>query len=221
MRRILLLVACAILGEGRGLTRRAVIGASALFGMPQRSRGMVLDMSGLDGHIFYADSVTTESAVRLQTTLLRQMHVAQHVADAHGCSPLPIHLHIQSPGGSVAPALFLYDLIHNSSVPVHTHVEGLCASAATLLAVAGQHRTITPHSCMLLHQPSITLYDAYKYTDLRDQATNMQTVTQSILQVYADRTTLSEGDITEIVLQESLLDAQTCLKYGLVDEIVI
>jgi ATP-dependent protease ClpP protease subunit len=215
-----IVVACATLVGGRALTRRTVIGGCALLGHARRASGLTLDMSDLDSHIFYADSVTTPTAVTLQTSLIRRMQLAQQAADAYGSRPLPIHLHIQSPGGSVPPALLLYDIIVNSSVPVHTHVEGLCASAATLVAVAGQHRTITRNSYMLLHQPSITLHDAYKYTELRDQARNMQSIVHSILQVYAERTTLSNDKLTELLLQDSLLDAQTCLTYGLVDEIV-
>ena len=63
----------------------------------------------------------------------------------------------------------MYDLIKRIKSPVHTHVEGLAASAATLLSIAGDHRTMTKNSMMLIHQPSLTIQSQLKFEDTRDQ----------------------------------------------------
>ena len=63
----------------------------------------------------------------------------------------PIHLHIQSGGGDLLPALYVYDFIQGMDAPVVTHVDGFCASAATLIAMGGTRRLITPHSSFLVH----------------------------------------------------------------------
>lgn len=176
---------------------------------------------------FVAD-VTRESCLELQTAV--EERVAQRTAimrhleqamDVDVLPPLPIHLHVSSNGGSLLSALHLYDVLRD--VPnLHTHVEGMVASAATLFTVVGSHRTMTRHSMMLVHQPSTHLDDrgSWKYTDLRDEHINLQKCTQALLHVYNETTTMDYSDLAALIQNEQMLTATECLEYGFIDEIV-
>ena len=132
---------------------------------------------------------------------------------------LPIHLHVASNGGSLPSALYMYDVL--KEVPVlHTHVEGLVASAATLFTVCGQHRTMTRHSTMLVHQPSAYITGNVKFSELRDEYVNMQRYTKVLLDIYNETTTMSYSDFSSLIQNERYLSAEECLEFGFVDEIL-
>ena len=88
--------------------------------------------------------------------------------------PLPAHINlfISSYGGALHAGLGMIDTIRNFPVPIHTHVEGAAASAATLMSVAGAHRTCTTNSLMLVHQFSSGAWG--KYEKLKDDIKNWE-----------------------------------------------
>ena len=149
--------------------------------------------------------------VRERTTLLAQLG-AENVAVP------PIHLHVTSRGGSLIAGLQAYDYL--STVDgLHTHVDGIVASAATLLTVAGDRRYMTRHSMLLVHQPSLYLEDDMKATDLRDQTINMQKLVSNLLDIYNATTQLDIDSLTQMIQNEQILTSQEALQYGFVDEI--
>ena len=134
--------------------------------------------------------------------------------------PFPIHLHIQSGGGSLFPTLYLIDLIKNSHVvPIYTFVDGFAASAATLLSVVGNKRFMTKNSLMLIHQLSSGT-DAGKYSEIKDQVQNMDSLMEIIVNTYKENTLLKDNELIELLQKDIWLNATECLQYGLIDEII-
>ena len=64
----------------------------------------------------------------------------------------PLELLVNSEGGEVFSAFGIVDRIKSNTVPIHTYVEGIAASAATLISVVGHKRFIRKNSFMLIHQ---------------------------------------------------------------------
>jgi ATP-dependent protease ClpP protease subunit len=134
--------------------------------------------------------------------------------------PFPIHLHIQSGGGSLFPTLYLIDLIKKSKiVPIYTYVDGFAASAATLLSVVGNKRFMTKNSLMLIHQLSSGT-DAGKYSEIKDQVQNMDSLMEIIVNTYKENTLLKDNELLELLQKDIWLNATQCLQYGLIDEII-
>ena len=129
----------------------------------------------------------------------------------------PIHLHIQSGGGDLLPALYVYDFIQGMDVPVVTHVDGFCASAATLIAMGGTRRLITPHSSFLVHQ--VRSQTAGRVDDMSAELANIEGFEELVQDIYLERTTLDASTLKKIMASERWLDAQCALDYGFVDEI--
>ncbi|KAG6878331.1 hypothetical protein C0993_008509 [Termitomyces sp. T159_Od127] len=68
----------------------------------------------------------------------------------------PIHLYINSPGGSVTAGLAIYDTMQYVSSPIHTYSLGMAASMGSLLLAAGEKgkRHCLPNASIMIHQPS-------------------------------------------------------------------
>lgn len=198
-----------------GFTRRGLVASSLCASMHPRA---VLAMSPLTIR-FYAE-VTRETTRQLSDALTEREDERASLLSALGApttSIPPIHLHVNSRGGSLMDGLHMYDVLKGVT-NVHTHVEGMVASAATLLTVAGSHRTITKHPVMLVHQPSAWFEGEYKYQLLRDEHANMDKCLRMLLEVYNETTTTP--DLVRLIANEEIMRADECLTRGFVDEIL-
>jgi len=127
-------------------------------------------------------------------------------------------LYINSEGGEVFSAFSAVDRIKSSKVPVHTYVEGFCASASTLLSVCGHKRYIRKNSFMMIHQLSGGLWGSFEA--VKDEFENCELLMEYIKKIYLEHASIPESDLTEILKHDTYLNSEECLKYGLVDEIV-
>ena len=132
--------------------------------------------------------------------------------------PADIHLHINSFGGSGFAGLSATDYVKSSPVPIRTVVEGCAASAATLFSVVAHHRVIRKNSFMLIHQLSSGMWG--KYEEMKDAMENNDLFMRIIKDIYEEHTKLPKRKINEILKRDLWFDAETCLEYGLVDEII-
>ena len=132
--------------------------------------------------------------------------------------PCDIYLHINSFGGSLFAGLAGVDYIKNCQVPIHTIIDGCAASAATLMSVVGEHRQIHKHSFMLIHQLSTVMWG--KYEDLKDDMKNNELLMKTVKSIYEEHTKIPKRQLNKILKHDLWWDAETCLKYGLVDEII-
>ena len=130
----------------------------------------------------------------------------------------PVHLHVQSYGGDLLAALYASDVIAGAAAPVHTFVDGYAASAATLLTVAGTHRVMAPHSTMMIHQLSAGTNG--RLSGMQQDVRNFEKFMHLARDVYLSKTKLCAWDLDRLLREERWLDAPTCVRYGLVDEIV-
>ena len=132
--------------------------------------------------------------------------------------PPPIKIYINSGGGSVVAGIASMDTILRSKVPIETHVDGFCASAATFMSVVGNYRAMSRNSYMLIHQVSTQFWGTYANFD--DEKKNLDLMMKTIKDVYKKYTKLPMRKLDEILKHDLMWDAKTCLEYGLIDEIV-
>lgn len=133
--------------------------------------------------------------------------------------PKPLFLHIYSPGGDVHAGLSLYDFIneYKKTIPVNTVVEGVAASAATIISIAGSKKFITPNSYMLIHQ--LSTYFGGNFEQIKDEFGNCEKIMKQLKEIYATKTKLSRKQLSDVLKRDINWSAEDCLKYGLVDEI--
>ena len=130
----------------------------------------------------------------------------------------PIHLHIQSYGGSLLDTFPVVDTIERSDVPIYTYIDGYAASAATLISVCGSKRYIGQNSIMLIHQLSTS--SGGKYEELMDDKKNMDTFMKIIRDIYLRKSKLNYDNLSDILKHDWWLSSKEAINYGLVDEII-
>ena len=132
--------------------------------------------------------------------------------------PPTLRIYINSGGGSITSGISSMDTILRCKVPVQTIVDGFCASAATFLSVAASERLMSRHSYMLIHQLSTNFWG--KYSEFEDEKQNLDLMMETIKNVYKEHTEVPMKKLDEILKHDLLWDAKTCLKYGLIDDII-
>lgn len=133
-------------------------------------------------------------------------------------APPPIMLHINSYGGSVFAGLSAVDYIKNSKIPVHTIIDGCAASAATLMSCVGSHRMMHKNACMLVHQLSGMMWG--KFQEMQDDMENSEMLMEKIKNIYREHTKIPKKEMDNILKHDIWWEADKCLLYGLVDELV-
>ena len=173
-------------------------------------------------HLYFHNEVnqkSVDSVKKLMRDYLDKCTKTKNQTTFYTFTPKPLFLHIYSPGGDVHAGLALYDFIieYAKSIPVHTVVEGLAASAATIISIAGIKRYVTPNSYMLVHQ--LSTYFGGNFEQIKDEFDNCEKVMKQLKDIYAQRTKLNRTQLTDILKRDIIWNANDCKKYGLVDEI--
>ena len=173
-----------------------------------------------DNHIYFFSGVSKDSVYRLNDHLIRinaNFQSLQRRNPTVDITPKPIYLHINSFGGGVFAAFAAVDFIQQSTIPVHTIVEGASASAATLMSVVGKRRYIRPHASMLIHE--LRSWFGGKMTEIDDEYKNIEQMHKAIKDIYIRYTGITEDRIKEIIAHDRWWTAERCIEEKLVDAI--
>ena len=150
--------------------------------------------------------------------LIRKLDVEmKYLSDRLGCKPVPMHLHIHSPGGSIFAGLSIVDSIKRCKTEVHTYIDGSAASAATLITSSGKKRFMSTNSFMLLHQPRLEW--SGKLDEFRDEIENQNNVYDKLTSIYLENSNMKKKELDEMLKHELWLNADRCLELGLIDKI--
>ena len=171
----------------------------------------------VNNHIYFYSEVTRNSIFAL-TTLIREVEQDNMaLANTLCIDPIPIYLHISSFGGSVFAAFTAIDVILACQVDVITIIDGASASAGTLMSVVGKQRFMRPNAYMLVHQLSAGSWG--KMCELEDDFANNKRLMEQIRTIYKEHSNIPKKELNEILKHDLWWDADTCLKYGLVDDL--
>ena len=171
-----------------------------------------------ENKIYFYSNVNRESVVELNKKIGEIESKSLTLSNNLDIDPPPIKIFINSGGGSIVAGISSMDTILRCKVSVHTYVDGFCASAATFLSVVATKRFISRNSYMLIHQLSSQFWG--KYSELEDEKQNLDLMMETIKRVYKEHTKVPEKKLDGILKHDLMWDAETCLEYGLIDEIV-
>ena len=131
-----------------------------------------------------------------------------------------ITVNISSGGGSIMDGFSIFSAITNSEATVNTHIAGVAASIAGIIALAGSHVSIVDFGTIMIHDPLISS-DGKKIEDLTPEQENaLSAMRKSLLVILKNRTNKSEKELSEMMAAETWLNAKQALEGGFVDEIV-
>ena len=171
-----------------------------------------------ENKIYYYAGVNRESAAELNKKIGELESKSLTLGHNLDIDPPTLKLLINSGGGSITAGISSMDTILRCKVPVHTYVDGFCASAATFLSVVGNYRFMSRNSYMLIHQLSTNFWG--KYSEFEDEKQNLDLMMETIKRVYKEYTKVPMGKLDEILKHDLMWDAETCKSLGLIDEII-
>lgn len=128
-----------------------------------------------------------------------------------------INVYINSGGGEVFAAVTMAQQLKKHKAEVHTYVEGMCASAATLIAMAGDVRHMSISGLYMIHLPSGSFRG--NRMDLDKGKEVLSKVEDIIRLTYKEKTTLSDEQLTAMLEHETWLTAEEAYKYGFITDI--
>lgn len=135
----------------------------------------------------------------------------------------PIHLYINSPGGSIIHGLAIYDTMNNIDAPVYTYCYGLAASMGAFLLCCGAkgHRYALPNSRILIHQPLIS-GQARLATEskIREQADSMKKSRDKLEKIIAKQCDKDVVVVHKDCERDNWMSAQEAKDYHLIDQIL-
>lgn len=126
-----------------------------------------------------------------------------------------ITVYIHSNGGELLAGLSAMDHIRKCPSHVTTVVDGICASASTLMLLAGDSRQMHEHSYVLIHQVN-TDGSWVKYTDLKEQVGNYDRFMKNFKKIYKKYTDIPDEVLEKLFTKDIYWDYKKCIKYGVV-----
>lgn len=163
-----------------------------------------------DGKNFFTgDDIKSETSVKALKTKLEEYGDIKK-----------LNIHINSRGGIVFEGIAIYNLLkqHNSHKTVY--IDGLAASIASVIAMAGDEVIIADTAMMMIHPPYT--YAMGNAEELRKEAETLDKITDSIKQAYLKKSAgkLSEEKLDQLISEESWLNAKECIEYGFADRLL-
>lgn len=148
--------------------------------------------------------------------------------DLRSVNAKTIKLHINSPGGSVNDGIAIYNSLKEHPARVEVHVDAAAYSIATVIALAGDHITMAPHSRMAIHNAmamgaGVTVGYAEDFDALAEQAKqvadHLRETSSEIASMYAERSG-KEADYWQGRMdEEARFTAEQAVEEGLADEV--
>jgi ATP-dependent Clp endopeptidase proteolytic subunit ClpP len=128
-----------------------------------------------------------------------------------------INLHINSPGGSVFDGVAIYNALRAHSAEVTTHIDGLAASIASVIALAGDKVLIAENAMIMIHNPSAFVFGESDY--LRKQADVLDQIAETLITTYASKTGEDREAIKAAMAAETWYTAKEAIAAKLADEV--
>lgn len=133
-----------------------------------------------------------------------------------------IRVHVNSPGGSVFEAVTIANALRDQRKEhgrtVETRVEGLAASAATIITSAGHPVKIADNALLMIHNPSALVMG--EATDMREMADALESVRNAIIATYRWISSLTTEALSDLMDAATWMDAQEAVANGLATEVI-
>jgi len=125
---------------------------------------------------------------------------------------------INSPGGDCIAAAQIYNMLMNYKGNVTVKIDGIAASAASVIAMAGNKVIVSPVSMIMIHNPATIA--AGDTLEMQKAITMLDEVKKSIINAYEIKTGLSRAKLSHLMDAETWMDANSAIEMGFADEIM-
>ena len=130
----------------------------------------------------------------------------------------PVTIWLNSPGGDVVAAAQIYNMLIDYPGTVTVNIDGIAASAASVIAMAATKVAMSPVSMLMIHNPA-TMAVGDK-DELARAMSMLDSVKESILNAYQEKTNLSRAKLSKLMDAETWMDARAAIDMGFADELL-
>lgn len=131
----------------------------------------------------------------------------------------PVTVRLNSPGGDLIAASVIAATIRDYPAKVTVKVDGLAASAAVMVALAGDVVEMNAAAYMMVHNPMVGLLGYFNVDELKDLIGELKTIKNGIVEGYQSRTKLEAEKLAKLMDDETWMTASEAVAYGFADRI--
>ena len=128
-----------------------------------------------------------------------------------------IHVHINSPGGSAFDGIAISNLLKQHKAEIVVHIDGWAASAASIIAMAGDRVIMPSNTMMMIHRASTYAYG--NASDFEKAATDLRKIDTAVTATYEKRFVGERDELVQLLEDETFLTANEAVALGLADEV--
>lgn len=125
---------------------------------------------------------------------------------------------INSPGGDVIAAAQIYNMLMDHKGNVTVKIDGIAASAASVIAMAGTKVLMSPVSMMMIHNPMTIAFG--DKTEMKRAISMLDEIKDSIVNAYEIKTSLARDKISKLMDEETWMNANKAIEMGFCDDIM-
>ena len=125
---------------------------------------------------------------------------------------------INSPGGDCVAAAQIYNMLMDYKGSVTVKIDGIAASAASVIAMAGNKVMVSPVSMLMIHNPATMAFG--DSAEMQKAIAMLEEVKESIINAYEIKTGLSRAKISHLMDAETWMNANMAIELGFADEIM-
>ncbi len=126
---------------------------------------------------------------------------------------------INSPGGDCVAAAQIYNMLSNYKGKVTVKIDGIAASAASVIAMAGDTVLVSPVSMLMIHNPATVAWG--DHAEIQKAMDMLSEVKESIINAYVLKTELSRLKLSHLMDAETWMDANKAVELGFADDIMV
>ena len=125
---------------------------------------------------------------------------------------------INSPGGDCVAASQIYSMLMDYTGKVTVKIDGIAASAASVIAMAGTEVLMAPTALMMIHNPATMAFGDHE--DMQKAIDMLGEVKESIINAYEIKTNLSRAKLSHLMDSETWMNANKAIELGFADDIL-
>jgi len=142
---------------------------------------------------------------------------SKFIRDFRAIEEPEVLIRINSPGGGMFDAISIYNLLKESDKRIVTQVDGMAASAASVIFAAGDQRIMPANTSLLIHNPWVLA--AGDENKMRKTAEWLHKWTEQLIDIYHETSGMEREKIAEMMKEETVMTAKEAKKHGFCDKI--
>lgn len=129
-----------------------------------------------------------------------------------------LNVHINSYGGETFQGLAIYNLLKQHKAQINVYIDGIAASSASIIAMAGDKIYMPKTSLMMIH--NCWLWTVGNSKELRKTADDMDKIAVAYKEAYMSKINITEEELDKLLDEETYLTADECIEMGFADETI-